>query len=340
MCGSRRDHGSGGGGGSAAAAIAGPSGTAVIARGSGGGGGADASGGGCGNSFIGELNAELSGLQEGQELTPKTHQPPPLGNFIHGSRDVHVVHVRSRVWVDFDSTQAGLRCQCGAGEARSRGLGQGGSVRGLGQARSGGARTCPVRGARSGALGQGGPASGARPGQRGRGQAGRSGGRGRGAANGGGRAGRDRHCPVPPRWRPPAMLRIRRALAALLPRAGSPPAAAMSTLLISQERYAWLRELGLREENPGVYNGRWGGRGQVVTTYCPANNEPIATVRQGNLEDYEETVKKAKDAWKVWADIPAPKRGEIVRQIGDALRQKNQCSRKLDWCPTSDTNPR
>ncbi|KAM6290057.1 alpha-aminoadipic semialdehyde dehydrogenase isoform 2-T2 [Aegotheles albertisi] len=96
----------------------------------------------------------------------------------------------------------------------------------------------------------------------------------------------------------------------------------MSTLLVSQPRYAWLRELGLQEENPGVYNGRWGGGGQVVTTFCPANNEPIARVRQGSLEDYEETVKKAKEAWKVWADIPAPKRGEIVRQIGDALRQK------------------
>uniref|UniRef100_A0A8C3US19 aldehyde dehydrogenase (NAD(+)) n=1 Tax=Catharus ustulatus TaxID=91951 RepID=A0A8C3US19_CATUS len=120
------------------------------------------------------------------------------------------------------------------------------------------------------------------------------------------------------------MLGLRRAFAALLPlpRAGSSPAAAMSTLLISQERYGWLRELGLQEENPGVYNGHWGGRGQVVTTYCPANNEPIASVRQGNLEDYEETVKKAKEAWKVWADIPAPKRGEVVRQIGDALRQK------------------
>ncbi|XP_054253328.1 alpha-aminoadipic semialdehyde dehydrogenase isoform X2 [Indicator indicator] len=96
----------------------------------------------------------------------------------------------------------------------------------------------------------------------------------------------------------------------------------MSTLLISQPRYAWLRELGLQEENPGVYNGRWGGSGQVVTTYCPANNEPIASVRQASLEDYEDTIKKAKEAWKIWADIPAPKRGEIVRQIGDALRQK------------------
>ncbi|NXC18048.1 AL7A1 dehydrogenase, partial [Corythaeola cristata] len=118
------------------------------------------------------------------------------------------------------------------------------------------------------------------------------------------------------------MLGVRRAAAALLPLRAGASAAAMSTLLVSQPRYAWLRELGLREENPGVYNGRWGGGGQVVTTYCPANNEPIASVRQASLEDYEETVKKAKEAWKIWADIPAPKRGEIVRQIGDALRQK------------------
>ncbi|XP_065512765.1 alpha-aminoadipic semialdehyde dehydrogenase isoform X2 [Caloenas nicobarica] len=118
------------------------------------------------------------------------------------------------------------------------------------------------------------------------------------------------------------MLRARVAAAALLPLRCGAPAAAMSSLLVSQPRYAWLRELGLQEENPGVYNGRWGGGGQVVTTFCPANNQPIASVRQANLEDYEETVKKAKEAWKVWADIPAPKRGEIVRQIGDALRQK------------------
>ncbi|KAL8203453.1 UNVERIFIED_CONTAM: Alpha-aminoadipic semialdehyde dehydrogenase [Gekko kuhli] len=96
----------------------------------------------------------------------------------------------------------------------------------------------------------------------------------------------------------------------------------MSTLLVSQPQYAWLKELGLKEENEGVYNGTWGGRGEVVTTYCPANNEPIARVRQANLEDYEETVKKAKEAWKVWAEVPAPKRGEIVKQIGDTLRQK------------------
>ncbi|MBV95161.1 Alpha-aminoadipic semialdehyde dehydrogenase, partial [Eschrichtius robustus] len=102
------------------------------------------------------------------------------------------------------------------------------------------------------------------------------------------------------------------------------PAAFMSTLLINQPQYAWLKELGLREENEGVYNGSWGGRGEVITTYCPANNEPIARVRQASMADYEETVKKAREAWRIWADIPAPKRGEVVRQIGDALREKIQ----------------
>ncbi|MBN3272874.1 AL7A1 dehydrogenase, partial [Polyodon spathula] len=100
--------------------------------------------------------------------------------------------------------------------------------------------------------------------------------------------------------------------------------AAMSTLMINQPKYSWLKELGLKEENDGVYNGTWGGKGEVITSYCPANNEPIAKVRQATMQEYEESVKKAKDAWKVWADIPAPKRGEIVRQIGDALRKKSK----------------
>uniref|UniRef100_A0A673JZB5 Aldehyde dehydrogenase domain-containing protein n=1 Tax=Sinocyclocheilus rhinocerous TaxID=307959 RepID=A0A673JZB5_9TELE len=96
----------------------------------------------------------------------------------------------------------------------------------------------------------------------------------------------------------------------------------MSTLLVNRPQYSWLRELGLSEDNDGVYNGSWGGQGQVVTSYCPANNEPIARVRPATMAEYEETVQKAQEAWKVWADVPAPKRGEVVRQIGDALRGK------------------
>lgn len=131
------------------------------------------------------------------------------------------------------------------------------------------------------------------------------------------------------------MLRLARPLcvqtvkASKLSRLWSRPAALMSTLLIHHPQYAWLQDLGLREDNEGVFNGSWGGRGEVITTYCPANNEPIARVRQASMKDYEETIGKAKKAWNIWADIPAPKRGEIVRKIGDALREKIQLLGRL-----------
>jgi aldehyde dehydrogenase family 7 member A1 len=57
---------------------------------------------------------------------------------------------------------------------------------------------------------------------------------------------------------------------------------------------------------------------------CPANGQPIAQVQTGTVDDYNRCVQSAQEAWKIWVDIPAPKRGEIVRQIGDALRAKLQ----------------
>uniref|UniRef100_A0A224XLS1 aldehyde dehydrogenase (NAD(+)) n=1 Tax=Panstrongylus lignarius TaxID=156445 RepID=A0A224XLS1_9HEMI len=92
--------------------------------------------------------------------------------------------------------------------------------------------------------------------------------------------------------------------------------------LCNDPKYDFLQDLGIEKCNNGVYNGKWSGNGKVVTTVCPANGHPIAEIRQGNQSDYEECVKAAQEAWKIWADIPAPKRGEIVRQIGDALRNK------------------
>lgn len=41
------------------------------------------------------------------------------------------------------------------------------------------------------------------------------------------------------------------------------PAASMSSMLITQPQYRWLKELGLDEDNAGVYNGSWGGQGEV-----------------------------------------------------------------------------
>lgn len=68
---------------------------------------------------------------------------------------------------------------------------------------------------------------------------------------------------------------------------------------------------------------------QVFTTHCPANGLPIASVQQGNLSDYNRCVESASEAWQQWVEIPAPKRGEVVRQIGNALRDKIEPLGKL-----------
>lgn len=68
---------------------------------------------------------------------------------------------------------------------------------------------------------------------------------------------------------------------------------------------------------------------QVITSVCPANGHEIAKVRAGSISDYNRCVEAAQQAWCSWADLPAPRRGEIVRQIGDALRSKLEPLGKL-----------
>jgi aldehyde dehydrogenase family 7 protein A1 len=86
--------------------------------------------------------------------------------------------------------------------------------------------------------------------------------------------------------------------------------------------YPFLKELDLAEENPGVYNGKWGGKGDFATSVNPTTNKPIARVRQATSEEYEECIAAMQAASKNWQLTPMPKRGDIVRQIGDALRLK------------------
>ncbi|BES96041.1 Aldehyde dehydrogenase [Nesidiocoris tenuis] len=90
--------------------------------------------------------------------------------------------------------------------------------------------------------------------------------------------------------------------------------------LVENPNFSFLKDLGLSTTNKGVFHGEWAGSGEVVTSICPANGLPIATVQQGTIEDYNTARGRAEEAWQLWADLPAPKRGEIVRQIGNALR--------------------
>ena len=88
-------------------------------------------------------------------------------------------------------------------------------------------------------------------------------------------------------------------------------------------QYPFLKELGLSEVNAGCYrNGEWVGDGPEQVAINPHDNKPIAIVKTGTVAQYQECIFAMDQERKRWASTPAPFRGEIVRQIGDALRQK------------------
>jgi acyl-CoA reductase-like NAD-dependent aldehyde dehydrogenase len=87
--------------------------------------------------------------------------------------------------------------------------------------------------------------------------------------------------------------------------------------------YPFLAELGLRKEivNKGCYRkGEWVGNGPVDSSHNPHNNELIGQTQTATLEQYNECIVAMEEERAKWVTTPMPVRGEIVRQIGDALR--------------------
>jgi len=86
---------------------------------------------------------------------------------------------------------------------------------------------------------------------------------------------------------------------------------------------AVLNKLGLSELNQGVSTGtEWfETKGAVTSSVSPIDGKEIAKVQNATMDDYEMVMTKAQEAYKVWKLVPAPERGEIVRQIGLALRE-------------------
>ena len=84
----------------------------------------------------------------------------------------------------------------------------------------------------------------------------------------------------------------------------------------------FLTRLGLKEVNYGAAScGPIETSGREVVSYNPTTGEAIASVRLAGLDEYEQVVTKAQQAFTRWRMLPAPKRGEIVRQVGEALRE-------------------
>ncbi|CAN5911967.1 aldehyde dehydrogenase family protein [soil metagenome] len=92
-----------------------------------------------------------------------------------------------------------------------------------------------------------------------------------------------------------------------------------------------LQALGLKEQNFGASTGtkHWNTSGPKVDSFSPADGQFIGSVNQCTAEDYEKVMSTAAAAAKVWRTIPAPKRGEIVRQMGDQLREYKEPLGKL-----------
>ena len=84
-----------------------------------------------------------------------------------------------------------------------------------------------------------------------------------------------------------------------------------------------LERLGIKDVNPGATTGTvwFSSSDSIIESYCPSNGKLIARVKEGSKEDYNKVVEKAQEAFKVWREVPAPKRGEIVRQMGEELRK-------------------
>jgi aldehyde dehydrogenase (NAD+) len=86
----------------------------------------------------------------------------------------------------------------------------------------------------------------------------------------------------------------------------------------------FLEKLGIKKQNYGSSSGTHWSKTETegeLKIYSPATGEFIGSVFQASDKDYENIITLAEKAFPIWRDMPAPKRGEIVRQIGNRLRE-------------------
>lgn len=92
-----------------------------------------------------------------------------------------------------------------------------------------------------------------------------------------------------------------------------------------------LAQLGITSQNKGTSTGsEWlDSKGPVLESFSPVNGQQIATIQATDAASYAHVVETAQQAFTYWRTVPAPKRGEIVRQMGDALRTNKTALGKL-----------
>ncbi|WP_046743521.1 L-piperidine-6-carboxylate dehydrogenase [Kordia zhangzhouensis] len=91
-----------------------------------------------------------------------------------------------------------------------------------------------------------------------------------------------------------------------------------------------LEILGLKDINEGTSTGSNNfSNGELIESYSPVDGKLIGKVKSSTREDYDKVMEAATSAFKTWRVMPAPQRGEIVRQFGEKLREKKEALGKL-----------
>ena len=83
-----------------------------------------------------------------------------------------------------------------------------------------------------------------------------------------------------------------------------------------------LKTLGIKSVNSGASTGSnfIHTKGEIISSFSPVDGKLIATVNSARPEDYELVIKKAQEAFIYWRTLPAPRRGEIIRQLAEKIR--------------------
>lgn len=100
----------------------------------------------------------------------------------------------------------------------------------------------------------------------------------------------------------------------------------VNRLSMNKTKEQILALLGIEAMNSGVSIGiGWQTAGGDITeSTSPIDNSLIAKIKNGSQSDYESVIAKAEHAFTAWKNIPAPQRGEVVRKIGLALRNRKE----------------
>ena len=94
----------------------------------------------------------------------------------------------------------------------------------------------------------------------------------------------------------------------------------------------FISELGIKDINHGGFSTEWLGSGSDLESLTPADGSIIATVKQCDSGDYEKIMQDATSTFKRWRMEPAPKRGEVVRKLGNEFRKyKEPLGKLISW---------